>query len=59
MWAWTGGEASAGADALDQAVDRIRHERAAAFGGEHKGAVGKLPAQLAQRSHLVAAERRG
>jgi hypothetical protein len=38
-------------------VDAIRRERAAALGGEDKGAVGELAAQLAQGSHLVAAER--
>jgi hypothetical protein len=50
-------EASALADALDQTVDGIRRERAAAFGGEDEGGVRELPPQLAQCSHLVAAER--
>jgi hypothetical protein len=44
------GESGWGADALDQSDDGIRRERPAAFGGEHKGAVEILPAQLAQRS---------
>jgi hypothetical protein len=39
------GEAGAGADALDETVDGIGHKRAAALGGEYKGAVGELPAQ--------------
>jgi hypothetical protein len=38
-------------------IDRIGRERPATLGGEHEGAVGGLPAQLAQRSHLVAAQR--
>jgi hypothetical protein len=32
-------------------------ERAAALGGEDEGRVRRLPSQLAQRSHLVTAER--
>jgi hypothetical protein len=51
------GEAGARADALDQAVDRIGRERAAALGGEDEGRVRELPARLAQGSHLVATER--
>jgi hypothetical protein len=55
------GEASAGADALDQAINRTGGERTTALGGEDKSRIGRLPAQLAQRSHLVAAQwaRRG
>jgi hypothetical protein len=41
------GEAGAHADALDESVDGVRRERAAALGGEDE-----VPAQLAQRSHL-------
>jgi hypothetical protein len=38
------GEAGALGDALDQAIDGIGRERAAALGGEDEGAVGELPA---------------
>jgi hypothetical protein len=51
------GEAGARADALDEPIDGIRRERPAALGGEDEGRVRALPAQLAQRSHLVAAQR--
>jgi hypothetical protein len=50
------GEAGARADALDEPIDGVGRERAAALGGEDEGAVSELPAQLA-RSHLVAAHR--
>ena len=43
------GEACAGINALDQPVDGVGRERAAALGGEHKRRIGELPAQLAQR----------
>jgi hypothetical protein len=51
------GEAGAIADALDEPVDGVGRERAAALGGEDEGRVRELPAQFAQRSHLVAAQR--
>jgi hypothetical protein len=51
------GESGATADALDEAVDGIRRERATALGGEDKGRIRGLPAQLAQGSHLVASQR--
>jgi hypothetical protein len=51
------GEARALADSLDQAVDGVGCERAAARGGEHKSRIGKFAAQLAQRPQLVAAQR--
>jgi hypothetical protein len=54
MWAWRAKRVAL-ADALDEPVDRIGRERAAALRGEHERTVGKLPAQLARRSHLVAA----
>jgi hypothetical protein len=53
------GESGATADALDEAVDGIRRERATALGGEDKGRIRGLPAQLAQGSHLVASQRMG
>jgi hypothetical protein len=37
MWAWTGKAKRARADALVQAVDRIRGEPAAALGGADEG----------------------
>jgi hypothetical protein len=49
------GEASARADALDQAIESIGRERAGALGGGDEGRVRALPAQLTQRSHHVAA----
>jgi hypothetical protein len=39
------------------AIDGISRKRPAALGGEHKGRIGKLAAQLAQRADLIAAER--
>jgi hypothetical protein len=51
------GEACALANALDQAVDGVGRERSAALGGEHERAILGLPAQLAERPHLVAAQR--
>jgi hypothetical protein len=55
------GKTGAHADALDQAINRTGGERTTALGGEDKSRIGRLPAQLAQRSHLVAAQwaRRG
>ena len=50
-------EPGALADALDEAIDSVGRERAAALSGEDKGAVGILPLQLAQRPHFVATER--
>ncbi len=48
------GEACARADALDQAIDGVGRERAAALSGEDEGRVRRLPAQLAQGADLVA-----
>ena len=45
------GEAGALTDALDELVDGVGRERAAALGGEHKRRIGKLPTQLAQPAH--------
>ena len=50
-------EAGARADAFNELVGGIRREQPAAFGREHEGRVGRLPAQLAQGPHLVTAER--
>ena len=57
MWTWIAKAKRARADTLNQAADRIGSERAAALGGEDEGRLLRLPAQLAQRSHLVAAQR--
>jgi hypothetical protein len=51
------GEFGAAADALDQPVDGVGGERTAALGCEDEARVRGLPPQLAQHSHLVAAER--
>jgi hypothetical protein len=51
------GKASALADALDQPVDRVGRERAAALDGEDESRVRALSAQLAQGADLIAAER--
>jgi hypothetical protein len=45
------------ADALHQAIDGVGREGSAALGGENERRVGGSPPQLAQRSHLVAAQR--
>ena len=50
-------EAGALADALDQAVDGIRGERATASGGEDEPAVGELAPQLPQGPDFLASER--
>jgi hypothetical protein len=46
------GEASARANALDEFVDRIRRERAAAFRGEDLGRARRLQALLAERTRV-------
>jgi hypothetical protein len=46
------GDEGARPDALDELVDGVSGERAAALGGEDEGRVRALAAQLAQRSHL-------
>jgi hypothetical protein len=50
-------QAGALTDPLDQAIDGVGRERAAALGGEHEAAVRELPAQCAQGSHFITMNR--
>jgi hypothetical protein len=50
-------EASALANALNEAINRVGRERPATLSREDKAAVGELPSKLAQCPDLVAAQR--